>query len=736
MQATPSAPGPRRAIRIAGALALLVLAFVLAGVALTRVDAGFLRARMEAAAYHATGRRLTIAGPIHLILFPSPGFVASDVALANVDGASRPAMAHASEVQATLDLAALLSRRVIVRSLVLENPDILVERTADGRPNWVFTPPAPAARLHAAGEVLPAPHPSAHVKLTISSVDIDGGRLAWRNLPRLGQGLGSGDVAIDHLVAQQQGEASSFTLYLVGRHAGTPFSLSLAAGPPQALEAADAAHPFPLRASLTLAPAHGHADAPDQLGPDQLGIDGQFADPLHGRGFAGVVHAHLRALADLEGLLPLAHLPAADGVRLVARVAQREAGGWTLSALHAETATADAGRVLPGLALARLKVDAADATAPVVLALAGTLHGEAFTIDGHAVGNLLAWTHGASAAAPLDVAVALGRARAGLHGTIARDPDGATRIDAAETLDLPDPGAVAAEFGRPLDRHAAIVVDGRLAAKRAADGDLTATLAAARLLIGAAPMPPSRFELDRHPGGPLRIAAALGDARPWLTWNEDFSHQPPDFTAVFDGHLVPASLVAALLGTGGGISGPLDLAGNLHGTAPDGRIDPATLDGSFAATLVDGTISGGMLAPALRATHLPLGGGIERVRCAAAVGQVTAGLVQLASLSLDSRLLTIDGDGTVNLPTGALALHLRPVVRLGVAAASAPVLVGGTVAAPEASLAHDERGRVALSFGRGAPAGAACDANPDVAALPAPKAPKPADILRSLGLFR
>ena len=88
------------------------------------------------------------------------------------------------------------------------------------------------------------------------------------------------------------------------------------------------------------------------------------------------------------------------------------------------------------------------------------------------------------------------------------------------------------------------------------------------------------------------------------------------------------------------------------------------------------------------------------------------------------------------LPAGTLALHLRPVVRLGLAAASAPVTVGGTIAAPEASLAHDEHGRVALSFGRGAPAGAACDANPDVAALPAPKAPKPADILRSLGLFR
>ncbi len=718
-----SAPGPGRAIRLAGVLIVLVVAVLVAGAALTRVDAGFLRTRMEAAVFHATGRRLTIAGPIHLILWPSPGFVAGDVALANIDGGSRPAMARASEVQATLDLAALLGRRVIVRSLVLQNADILLERSADGRPNWVFAPPAaPAPAVRPPGELLPAPQPSAHVKLTISSVDIDGGRLAWRDPGR----LGDGDVAIDHLAAQQQGEASSFTLFLAGRHAAAPFSLSLAAGPPQALEAASAAHPYPLRASLTL----GGADA-----ADQLGIDGQFADPLHGRGFAGVVHARLRALADLDELFPHAELPAAGGVGLVARVAEAAGGGWTLSELHAETQAADVGRLLPGLAFSHLKVDAASGTAPVMLVAAGTLHGTPLTIDGRAIGTLLAWTQGA-AGVPLDAVASLGRARAGLHGTVARDADGAIRIDAAETLDLPDPGAVAAAFGRRLDRHAAIAADGHLAATRAADGHLTAALAAGRLLLGGAPMPASRFELDRRPDGTLRVAAALADSPAWLTLNEDVSRQPTEVAAVFNGHMVPATLVSALLGDASEISGPLDLLGTLHGTAPNGRIDPAHLDGNFNATLVDGTISGALLAPALAATHLPLAGAAQRVRCAGAVGQVVGGVVTLASLSLDSRLLAIDGDGTVNLPSGALALHLRPVVRLGPAAASAPVLVGGTVAAPEASLAHDEHGRVALSFGRGAPAGAACDANPDVAVLPALKAPKPADILRSLGLFR
>ncbi len=717
----------RRSRRIVVGLVLLVGVVLLAGPALTRLDAGFLRARMEAAAFHATGRRLAIAGPIHLILFPSPGFVADDVTLANIAGGSRPAMAHADAVQATLDLGALLGQRVIVRSLVLTDPDILVERTADGQPNWVFTPPAKAPPPRVPGELLPpVPSASAHVKLTISSIEMEGGQLTWRNLAR----LGDGSFAIRHLDAQQQQETSSFTLFLAGQHATTPFSLSLASGPPQALQAGRPAHPFPLRGSLSL----GSSDRNDEA-PDQLTVDGQFADPLHGRGFAGIVHARLAALGDLDGLFPHAGLPAAQAVRLEARLAQGADGSWTVSSLHAGMGAADAERALPGLALAHLSVDAPDSAAPVVVHAAGTLRGQLFAIDAPAFGSLAAWNGGG--AAPLDVAASLGRAKASLHGTIARGSDGGARLDAASSLDLPDPGALAAAFGRTLDRHDAIASQGHLVATRMAGGELTAALDAARLLIDARPMPASRFELDRRPEGTLRVDLALEAAPPWLVWRENPGHEPPDFTAVLDGHRVPATLVAALAGAGRGLSGPLDLAGTITGTAPGGRIDLAHLDGTLSATLVDGTIAGGLLAPALRATHLPLGtGGAERVRCAGFAGQVASGVVTLSSLSLDSRLLAIDGSGTVSLPTGALDLHLRPVVRIGVAAASAPVVIGGTIAAPEASLAHDEHGRVALSFGQNAPGSVACDANPDVAALPPPKAAKPVDILRSLGLFR
>ena len=730
MSTISSAPGPRRAFRIAGALVGLAAVFLVAGMALTHVDAGFLRARMEAETLRATGRALAIRGPIHLILWPAPGFVAADVALANIAGGSRPAMVHAVEVQATLDLEALLGQRLVVRSLVLREPDILVERTADGRPNWVFTPQAPPAPARQPGEVLPPPPPFAsppfaHVRLTISSIDLEGGRLAWRDLPR----LGAGEFAIRHATAQQQQASSSFTVFLAGQHAATPFSLSLASGPPQALERADAAHPFPLRASLSI----GAGDE-----PDQISVDGQFADPLHGCCFAGLVRARLRALADLDTLFPHAGLPAADAVRLDARVAEAPAG-WALTELRAETGQADAARLLPGLAIAHLSVAAPRADAPIVLQATGTLRGRPFTIDGRAVGSLLAWTPGAApAAAPVEVAASLGAARASLRGTVARAADAATRLDADARLALPDPGAVAAAFGQPFDRHVAVETDGHLAATRDAAGDFAASLTAAHLALGGAAMPPSRFALDRDAGGDtLRVTASLAaQATPWLTWSENASHQPPDFTAVFAGHLVPSALVTGLLGVGGhAISGPLDLAGTLHGAALGGRIDPTQLDGTLAATLVGGTISGALLAPALTATHLPLDGEV-RVRCAGFSGHVAGGVVTLASLSLDSRLLAIDGDGTVTLPAGTLALHLRPVVRLGLAAASAPVLVGGTVAAPLAALAHDEQGRVALSFGRGAPAGAACDADPDVAALPAPKPPKPADILRSLGLFR
>ena len=162
-------PRPRHRL----ALVLLVLAGAAVGTAavLARVDAGFLKGRLEAAVLHATGRTLRIDGAVHFTLLPAPGITASDVALGNLPGGSRPDMVRAAYVAATFDPLALLGRRLAVRSVVVTRPDILLERVADGRPNWVFSPAA-SPRPAGGGADAGAGSSVGRFHLDISSLDV------------------------------------------------------------------------------------------------------------------------------------------------------------------------------------------------------------------------------------------------------------------------------------------------------------------------------------------------------------------------------------------------------------------------------------------------------------------------------------------------------------------------------------------------------------------------------------
>lgn len=186
-------------------LALIVLAIVVALPLAGLVAAHFylsgdaLRRRIEAAVLKATGRELTIAGPVRLGWSLAPRIEADDVSLANPPGFSRPAMAHVDRVEARLELAKLLSRRVEVNGLTLAGPDVLLERDANGRANWDFSRPVPA---HAAAEAPASLGPKFSVD--VGEVTIDGAKLGLRGAqtievaaPHLTYDPGSGRVAGD-----------------------------------------------------------------------------------------------------------------------------------------------------------------------------------------------------------------------------------------------------------------------------------------------------------------------------------------------------------------------------------------------------------------------------------------------------------------------------------------------------------------------------------------------------------
>lgn len=119
-------------------LGVVVSLGLLAGLALFLVPteriAGIAAERFEA----ATGRALTIDGPVRAQLYPLVGVRMDGVALANADWAEDGPMLRAEAIDLGLDVAALIAGDIVIRRLEMRAPELALERAADGRANWDF----------------------------------------------------------------------------------------------------------------------------------------------------------------------------------------------------------------------------------------------------------------------------------------------------------------------------------------------------------------------------------------------------------------------------------------------------------------------------------------------------------------------------------------------------------------------------------------------------------------------
>ena len=223
--------------RAALVLLAVAMALPLAGLAAAQLflSEDALRARLEAAVEKATGRALTVAGPVRLAWSLTPTIEASDLSLANPPGFSRPALAHVDRVAARIGLLALLSRRVEVTGLTIAGPDIRLERDAQGRPNWTLSRAAPAepAAAPPAGE-------GRKMVVAITEIAVTGATLAYRGAqlvelaaPRLSydpeSGRLAGDLAFRGVALRVSGTAGQGALDLHLEGAGLDLALSGAA---------------------------------------------------------------------------------------------------------------------------------------------------------------------------------------------------------------------------------------------------------------------------------------------------------------------------------------------------------------------------------------------------------------------------------------------------------------------------------------------------------------------------
>ena len=225
MQARSRRRNPFRPLLLtAGAIVVLgVAGYVVLAAAL---DPNKLRADLQEAVRRQTGRELTVAGGVHLTFGLSPQFVVEDVALANLPGGSRPQMLTARSIRAQLALLPLLGGDAVISALTVEQPNLLLEKTADGTPNWQFVAEHRALYQSHGGSGGGGSH---HVQ--IEALTLHGGQVSWR--PAQGDPL---ILGIGRLEVAAQSTDLPMTLSFEGTHDNVPVTANASSGSLQRLQ--------------------------------------------------------------------------------------------------------------------------------------------------------------------------------------------------------------------------------------------------------------------------------------------------------------------------------------------------------------------------------------------------------------------------------------------------------------------------------------------------------------------
>lgn len=112
-----------------GLIGLVTVFVIFAALAYVLVDTRKVASVASAAVHKATGRTLTINGPVSLKLFPHLSIVAADVSLSNVSWAVDPFMAKADQVALNLDWMPLLHQQVSINQVALSGVTLNLQRT-------------------------------------------------------------------------------------------------------------------------------------------------------------------------------------------------------------------------------------------------------------------------------------------------------------------------------------------------------------------------------------------------------------------------------------------------------------------------------------------------------------------------------------------------------------------------------------------------------------------------------
>lgn len=726
---------------IASTAALIAVPAAAIVAAATLLDPNDYKQQIADAVQRATGRTLTLAGPLRVAPSLWPTIEATDVQLANLPGGSRPDMAKVERITARLSLLGLLHRQLDVLSLTLIGPNILFEQV-NGKPNWVFRAPGfePDPTTESA---------SGGISLRFRTVHVTNGMVTTK-LPARTNVIGIRSADLRRPEENGPLDLASVLVYSDFK----PFTMNVRAQPsggvsdPWTTAIAVAAFDTTAQASGTM----------DLGGAYDLRVEGKSG-----------------ALERLNDLQPFVPFPPLRDVTLATHVTNGPVRGAlpVIGKTELRFASADLNDRYPGLKLGAVSLALPAPGGIAAIDGRGSLAGQPFSLDGgvgvpeHPDGpNTVPLDLTAKALAPAkdrkpgDPAygsMALkGKLRldtfafAGLDTAVSLRSPALVRLRPIVSDSLPDLTGVALD-GRvtiPADARTLTLADAKLASGQGAiDGtatlgltavsfkgklhsselDMDKLLDALGLQPSPAPAPARAADAPLVPDGRLPWAllrgpavdiAATVDVMNWggeswrdvqlaltldrgklrvsrfrvalpggpadLAMTADAAATPVPVTVSLAAPAVPFALLARAAGLPGPASGSVRFRADLRGAGATVREVVGTLSGPVSATMAGGSMSNAALVALAAAPLQMLGisvppGGSTAIDCFGLSGTLARGVADLTMIALDTSYLKMAGAGTVDLGREQLDLRLYPMAKLTGSLVRVPVVVRGPI---------------------------------------------------------
>ena len=273
-------------------LCLVVIAVLTAYLVVARYDFNALKPQISKAVRDATGRDLVVRGDITTEIGLTPTLVVNGVSFGNASWGSRPEMVTIERVEVKVAILPLLRKKVEVQRFVLVEPDILIETNASRESNL---PSAPAA---SASTVSPGPSSmegasgtaGGPVILWVNDLRIEKGRLSYRD----GTTGRTRVVSLEGFTVSAPTPDSPMRVAAHGTFSDKTFQLEGTFGSLRTLADPAGVWTWKLGANA---------------GGTTLALEGEAKDILHGKHMAVNVEVQGKSVPDLAGMADVAGVP-------------------------------------------------------------------------------------------------------------------------------------------------------------------------------------------------------------------------------------------------------------------------------------------------------------------------------------------------------------------------------------------------------------------------------------------